>query len=87
VREQLASPRAADEERDQADSAPGASDSLAFEPSHLQLKRNRTYRLLLTNPTDVYHNWVATVRPACTFPGAALTEGTRSSCCTARGGC
>ena len=39
---------------------PDASGRLVFVPDRLTLKRNKLYRLVLKNPSPVYHNFVAT---------------------------
>lgn len=36
--------------------------AMSFVPSRVVLKRNKPYRLVLTNPSKIYHNFVATVR-------------------------
>ena len=33
-----------------------------FVPARVTLKRNKAYRLVLSNPSKIYHNFVATVR-------------------------
>jgi uncharacterized cupredoxin-like copper-binding protein len=56
--------------------------AMSFVPAHVTLKRNKAYRLVLTNPSKVYHNFVATVRrrsgtlrasPAADSPPTALS--------------
>ena len=47
--------------------------AMSFVPSRVVLKRNKPYRLVLTNPSKIYHNFVATVR----CPAAAHHSVTR----------
>jgi len=38
----------------------GEQGGLDFVPNRVALKRNKAYRLVLSNPSKVYHNFVAT---------------------------
>jgi hypothetical protein len=55
----------------------GDRGGLFFDPDRVRLKRGKPYRLVLTNPSKIYHNWVATVRAAQRWlrPAAVRVQG------------